>query len=117
MELVSTKVPADILGDVEALQEQEGITQSEAVRRLMRKGIKKEQEERTDHSLSTGILVYSAVFLAVGLVGTTGGVTLSLDAAFGPAMLALGLLGTAAGLYVRREHEGSPDLPVGRPNQ
>jgi hypothetical protein len=116
MELVSTKVPADILGDVEALQEQEGITQSEAVRRLMRKGIKKEQEEQTDHSLSTGILIYSAVFLAVGLVGTTGGVTVAVDASFGPPMLALGLIGTAAGIYVRREREG-PDSPCPDPDQ
>lgn len=105
MELVSAKVPNDVLNEVEAIEEDEDITQSEAVRRVMKKGIEREKAERTDQSLSNGFLIYSAVFIAVGLVGTAGGFRLVVDASFGSLLLVFGLFGALAGLYIRREHE------------
>jgi len=110
MELVSAKVPNDILNEVEAIQEGEDITQSEAVRRVMKKGIQKEKAERTDKSVSHGLLLYSAVFIAVGLVGTTGGFRLVVNPTFGSPLLVLGLFGALAGLYIRRERESITTL-------
>ena len=73
METVSTKAPSDIAKEVERLADEENITQSEAIRRLLRKGIEAEKKERHSHDLSP-FLAAGAVALGIpALIALVGG--------------------------------------------
>jgi hypothetical protein len=73
METVSTKAPNDIANEVERLADEENITQSEAIRRLLRKGIEAEKKTQQRHDLSPFLGAGAAAFGIPALITLVGG--------------------------------------------
>ena len=73
METVSTKAPNDIANEVERLADEENITQSEAIRRLLRKGIEAEKKEQRNHDLSPFLSAGAAALGIPALITLVGG--------------------------------------------
>ena len=73
METVSTKAPNDVANEVERLADEENITQSEAIRRLLRKGIEAEEKAQHHHDLSPSLGVGAATLGIPALIALTGG--------------------------------------------
>lgn len=109
MEPVSTKVPGDIVEQIEELQDEHDISRSAAARRLLRKGIEKERAEQTDRSKSQAVGAVSLALLVVGALAALGSVSLTVESGVGPGagtgLLVVGLIGALAAVYIRREHE------------
>ena len=98
METVSAKVPADIRDYIEETKEEHDLTQSEAVRRLIRSGMRQEQENRPSRQLARTTLLLGGLMLVLSLPSQGEEVTITYTMA--PGGVAVGILLLAISLYL-----------------
>ena len=102
METVSTKAPNDIANEVERLADEENITQSEAIRRLLRKGIEAEKKTQQRHDLSLFLGAGAATLGIPALIALSGGnVSISVAMQQPSLFLLLALILAFLSVYIR----------------
>lgn len=100
-EPVSVRVPDDILEEIERIEEEQGISRTEAVNRLLRQGIEHKDAENNRLSFSTALLNAGLIGILIGTIGLIGSVSVSV----GPAAVVIGSLTVVFAIFIRRTQD------------
>lgn len=99
---VSAKLPEDMVSEVERLEEEHDLSQSDALRRLIRNGIEYEKKQQKNQAEYQGLFLMAAIAGIAGVIGITSGeISFSLQINSGWALLLMSLVFATAGSYVK----------------